>query len=123
MEFSRFDDFYLVEGKKYKLNNPIVWEVGKKNSGYKIYLPKNYTFDVSVPFFLEWLVSPHDRRLLLAAAVHDELTIQGYDIAFSSAEFRRASVARGYNRAGAWVLFLATFFFLTFREYFKPTCF
>jgi len=110
MSFSTFDSFSFVEGthKTYLLNKELSWEIGKKGSGLKIDFRTGTEFDISVPVLLECLQSPHDRRLLLAALVHDELLKLGFDNAFASSEFRRAAIARGKSKIYSWVLFTLT---------------
>jgi hypothetical protein len=110
MSFSTFDNFKFVEGadKTYELTEDLVWEIGKKGSGLYLYLNKGTQFDITVPKGLQWLQSPHDRILLLAALVHDELLERGFDNAFASSEFRRAAIARGKNSVYAWLLFFLT---------------
>jgi len=122
IEFSKFTAFSPlsgVEGADYQLDEPLTWEIGRKGSGFKLELEKGYKFNLSVPWFLSWLLSPHNKKVLLAAAVHDKLTELDYDIAFSSAEFRRAAIARGYNPVGAWALFIGTFVYLQLKQIIK----
>lgn len=109
-EFTHFEDFEHVEGTKktYILNSKLCWEVGKLGSGWELHIKAGTEFDISVPPGLEWAQSPHDRRVLLAAAVHDELLIKGHDVGFASAEFRRALMSRGVSIFGAWILFIST---------------
>jgi hypothetical protein len=108
--FTDFEAFSRLPGTRtlYSLDGPLTWEVGKRGSGWTLNIPAGTTFDISVPRFLEWAQSPHDRRVLLAAAVHDELMRQGCDRPFASGEFRRACMARGVPCAFAWALYFAT---------------
>lgn len=106
--FSQFDNFRSAGGTRYRLASAVEWEIGRKGSGWVLQLPGGYTFDISVPRGLRWLLSPHNRRVLLAAAVHDRLLEEGHDPSFASAEFRRAAMARGVGRVFAWGLFAAT---------------
>lgn len=92
---------------EYVLLRPLVWAIGQKASPWVLTVPENETFDLSVPRGLRWLISPHDRQLLPAAAVHDELLKRGFDRPFAAAEFRRACRARGVGPWRAWMLFLA----------------
>lgn len=71
-------------------------------------IEKGTRFDISVPRSLEWLLDPHNRDILLAALVHDELLKRGHDVAFASSEFRRAAIARGASKTFAWTLFTTT---------------
>lgn len=109
-KFSAFDDFApVVDGSTvYVMGSSTRWEIGRKGSGYFLELNAGRTFDISVPRVLRWLQSPHDRRVLLAARVHDELLEEGFDQAFASSEFRRALRARGISAQYAWGLFFAT---------------
>lgn len=118
--FSKFDKFSLVEGTKYIIDEDLYWDIGIKNSGWKLLLPKGFQFDMSVPSYLHWALDPHDRKILMAAAVHDKLLIDGHDAAFASSEFRRACIARGVGNDFAWALFLVTFFW-TFKYKNKTT--
>jgi len=34
-------------------------------------VPVGFEFDVSVPWYLRWLIDPHDDRFLEAASLHD----------------------------------------------------
>jgi len=63
------------------------------------------------------LLSPHNRAVLMAARVHDELLEEGFDQAFASSEFRRALRARGLSSLYAWLLFFATLFATAFKKY------
>lgn len=118
-KFSDFTEFSAISAFDYQLDKKLTWEVGRKGSGFKLEIEKGYRFNLSVPWFLSWILSRHDKRVLLAAAVHDKLTDLNYDIAFSSSEFRRAAIARGYWNVGAWGLFIATFVFLQVMKLIK----
>ena len=110
--FSEFKSFSKVrnERTKYILDEDLEWDIGVKNSGWKLVISKGTKFDISVPRYLEWFLNPHDEKILLAAVVHDELLILGHDAAFASSEFRRAAIVRGVKTSRAWMLFLTTFF-------------
>lgn len=110
ISFTRFEDFKRVPGQRklYETGAPLVWEIGAKGSAWHLNIKPGTTFDISVPRWMEWALSPHDRRILLAALVHDELLRQGHDVAFASSEFRRAAIARGASKWLAWTLFITT---------------
>jgi|GEM_PF-637064 len=97
-------DFVVVE--------KVIWEIGREGSGLELVIPQGQIFDVSVPRALEWLVDPRDRDIAAAAAVHDQLVAEDFDIAFASAEFRRALRARGKSRVFAFSLYAATLVWL-----------
>ena len=46
--------------------------------------------------------------MLPAAALHDYLLEEGFDITFAAGEFRRACIARGVSKSKAWLAFFAT---------------
>ena len=109
-KFTSFESFEPVPDtyKKYRLLEDLTWEVGAKGSGWELNLPKGFEFDISVPRLFEWFLSPHDREVLLAAAVHDELLNRGHDLFFASGEFRRAAIARGKHWIFARILYQTT---------------
>lgn len=112
--FTEFEAFERIRrslgfSKTYRLTAPLSWEIGCKGSGWLLTVPSGRDFDISVPGWLEWALSPYDRRVLPAAAIHDELINLGHDAAFASAEFRRAVIARGVRPWFGWLLFVAVF--------------
>ena len=113
--FSQFEAFEKREGIIYELKADLVWNIGKKESGWSLTIPKGREFDISVPRWLRWILSPDDRCVLPAAAIHDELLNQGHDVAFASSEFRRAVLARGGGMIWAWMLFWATLVWTAWR--------
>ena len=87
-----FDGYeYTGAGDRYVLTAPLVWEVGRRGSGWMYVVPAGFAFDLSVPRLLTWLVSRHYRAWLLPAALHDHLLAQGFDYAFAGGEWRRAA--------------------------------
>lgn len=112
--FSRFESFVFlhpdisgVAPGTYVLQRHLGWDIGQKDSPWFLLMVAGNRFDLSVPRWLHWLISPHDRQLLPAAAVHDELLRKGFDRPFAAAEFRRAARARGVGHWKAWALFFA----------------
>ena len=118
VSFSQFDDFTPVApgSRTYVQRSPTSWDVGRKNSGYVLELKAGRPFDISTPRLLRWVQSPHDRRVLMAARVHDELLEEGFDQAFAASEFRRALKARGISTQYAWVLFFVTLLATAFKN-------
>lgn len=90
---TRFDDYVPCGGIRYRLGRTLRWEIGKEGSGWLLVVPQGFVFDSSVPRFLRWLISPHHRPWLLAAAVHDRLLLEGHDWAFAAGEWYRAARA------------------------------
>lgn len=119
--FSSFGQFEHVPGthKTYVLTHALYWHIGCKGSDWLLTIEAGTDFDISVLRFLEWLQSPHDRRVLPAAAIHDELLKRGHDVAFASAEFRRALLARGCSPPRAWALFTATLIWTASGRFFR----
>ena len=116
--FTRFKAFarVAVGGTTYRLWAPLQWDIGKKGSGWRLTVPEDRLFDLSVPRGLHWLLSPHNRAWLPAAAVHDELLRLGFDRAFAAAEFRRAVAARAPNDWRGWPAFVAVLNWTMLRE-------
>lgn len=104
--FTRFDGFEFVGGIEYRLKNPLVWEIGARGSGWLLFIPAGFVFESSVPRLLRWIVDPHDRRFLAAAAVHDHLLETGYRKAFAAGEWHDAAKAMN---APTWLRIPALF--------------
>ena len=113
--FTEFTDYDRVAGtrKLYQLNDDLPWNVGKEDGLGPVQIKEGTKFDISVPRWLEWAQSPHDKQVLLASAVHDYFLNNGYDIPFAAGEFRRACRALGCGRLKAWRLFYAVLFYTT----------
>lgn len=109
-QWSQTDAFELVSGTSnlYRTTTKICYDIGKKNSGLVLTIQKGTEFDISVPWILEWFLSPHDMRFLPAALPHDHLLKHGFDPIFASAEMHRAAVARKYPVWKSWIIFVAT---------------
>ena len=107
----KFTDFSRVSahGTDYVMDEDFCWEIGKVGSGWWLIISAGTVFQISVPGWMRWALSPHDKRVLLAAAIHDELLKQDMDVAFASSEFRRAAKALGADGCFAWALFFSTF--------------
>jgi hypothetical protein len=119
--FTKFTAYERVSNtrKLYVLTEDLKWDIGKKGSDYPLVIPKGTTFDISVPRILEFIQSSHDKKVLLGAAVHDELLKRKFDIPFASSEFRRSCIARGTNSAKAWMLFYTTLGYTAINRYIK----
>ena len=103
-DFSEFNGFELLVGIDYQLTSPLVWEVGRKGSGLTVTVPDGYVFESSVPWYARWILSPHDRRFLSAAAVHDWLLENGHPKAFAASQWHDCVAAMGVAR---WFRLLA----------------
>ena len=98
-----YDDFVHVEGINYKTGSDLVWHIGKKDSDWPLVIPKGTTFNSTVPLPFWWIVSPHHRAWLLAAAVHDEL-LKNFDKAFAAGEWFRAARAMAKTDTKSWLV-------------------
>ena len=67
-------------------------------------MPAGFAFDISAPRCLQWIVSPLDRRYLLAAAVHDWLLQDGWKRNRAAIEFYHGLLAMGVKRWWAVVM-------------------
>lgn len=117
-KFTKSAEFEYVPGTKktYRLTRDLTWEVGREGSSWVMTVPVGTLFDISVPRFAEWFLSPHDKRVLPAAALHDEFLIQRFDTGFASSEFRRAAIARDYPEWRGWIVFVATLIWTTIGQ-------
>jgi hypothetical protein len=100
-----------VAGARYALTNELIWDVGMKGSGLTYSISAGYEFDVSIPKILQRVFSPHDRRFLKAAALHDHMLEAGWSRAESAAVFHEALKADGVPRWRRMVMFLAVAFY------------
>lgn len=104
-DFTEFDSFerigrwewWLGRQPKYELTKDLHWELHFKDSGKWLHIDAGTQFDISVPWYFWWFLSPNNRRYLLAAVVHDEILIRGFDPAFAAFEFMKAMRARAHN--------------------------
>lgn len=95
-----------VGGIDYRVEKPLMWEVGTKGSGLIVTVPKGTVFDVSIPVGLRWLFDPHNPHYLKAAALHDELLRRGWARTTAGAEFHEALKADGvalWRRLSMWL--------------------
>lgn len=91
----------------YCTTKALSWEVGKKGSGLWLTVPSPYSFDVSVPRALWWMFSPHDKRYLKAAALHDYALDQGWASVAAASLFSQALMASGVGRIERYVMTLS----------------
>lgn len=79
-----------LDGRKYITVRPLSWELGRKESGYIVTVPRDYVFDVSIPWFARWIFDPHDPAYLKAAALHDCLLDRQWERVSAAAVFHNA---------------------------------
>ena len=100
-------------GIEYLTTKPVPWEIGASGSGLVYTVPESEIFDVSIPWFLRWLLDPHNPKYLKAACIHDHMLLSGWDRPTSGAAFHSALRAAG---VGSFVRF-AMFFSVTLRKW------
>lgn len=82
--------WYGKIGDRYQTTTPIIWEIGRVGSGERLTVPQGFPFDVSIPWYLQWLFDPHDLRFLKAACLHDYGLHDGWDRRTIGAIFHEA---------------------------------
>lgn len=103
--------FERLDGTRYRVVIPIRWEMGRVDSGWWFDVPTGFEFDVSIPKPLWWIFSPHDRRFLKAAALHDELLRSGVDRVTAAGAFNEALKADGVSSARRLAMTAAVAFY------------
>jgi len=103
--------FERLDGVSYRVLVPIRWEMGRLESGWWFEVAAGVTFDVSIPRALWWIFSPHDRRFLKAAALHDELLRSGVDRVTAAGAFNEALKADGVSSARRLAMTAAVAFY------------
>lgn len=103
-----------IDGATYAVRGaPLVWHVGREGRGEPIVIPPDFTFDLSVPWWLRWAASPHDTRYLGAACLHDWCLLDNWQVGQAAGVFNDALVADGVGRLRAGVMALAVMLFAT----------
>ena len=88
-----------TEGVRFVTVKGLGWEIGRKGSGLWIRVPVGFPFDVSIPRWMWFALSPTDPRFLKAACLHDyALYALGWDRVSSAAAFSEALRASGVGR-------------------------
>lgn len=106
----RKEGWAIDHGDHFVTRYPLAWDIGRKG-GPRVTVPAGFRFDVSIPRWLWWAASPRDRRYLGAAAVHDWLLADGWDVWTSGAQFRAALEADGVPFLRRLLMTLATIAF------------
>jgi hypothetical protein len=105
--YTQSDAVIPIDGIRYALTNPLPWDIGKKGSGLTYVVEAGYIFDVSIPKVLSWAFSPHDRRFMKAAALHDHMLVAGWSRVESGAVFHEALKADSVPAHKRMAMFLA----------------
>lgn len=88
-------EWYRPHGAGYITTAPILWDIGKKGSGWVLCIPAGFEFESSVPRALWWLFSPDDPDFLKSACIHDWLLENGFCRAMADAEWLDAARSVG----------------------------
>ena len=99
----------LGNTSRYFITEPIVWDVGFKGNKNKETVPKNYTFDVSIPWFARLVFDRHNRKYFKAAALHDYLLEIGYDRISAAGAFNHGLKAEKVNLLTRFIMTAAVF--------------
>lgn len=102
-----------VGGIDYQATKELTFDVGRKGSGWRVTVPVGFYFQVSVPWYLRWLVNPHNEAYHKAAALHDVMLEEGNDRKTSGAVFY--DVLR-FDGAGYYEAHILWFIVSVFRE-------
>ena len=98
-------------GIRYRLDAPLLWELGEVGSGDFITVPQGFVFDVSIPWWVRRAFDPHDLRYRKAAALHDHLLSKpNYSRAMAAAVFYDALKADGASAFRRAVMTMAVIF-------------
>lgn len=95
--FTEIRDWAVRQGSSYITTKQVAWEIGRKGSGLWLRVPAGFVFNMSIPYPLRWLWSPHDPRYLKAAALHDFALADGWDRVSAAAAFSEALKASGVS--------------------------
>lgn len=94
--------------RRWRSMEPVVWHIGRSQSGRVIVIPSGREFESSVPRWAQWFISQDDPRFLLAALVHDVMLEDGiYGPPQAAAEWYDGALAGGAPRWRAAVAFVA----------------
>ena len=104
----------IGDSNKYRLIKGIAWSLSPTNHGVCIKIESGFEFDISVPFIFRWLVSPHDPKILMPAALHDKMIQQDMNRITCSTEFARAARYKGCSKLMCSILFLSTLVYSVF---------
>lgn len=94
-------------GDKYFTTEPMTWNIGKKDSEWKMTIPANFEFENSVPRLAYFFINPDDPYFLKAACIHDYLIETGFKRVFADAiwlDVTRAENAPIWKRELAYYL-------------------
>lgn len=89
----------------YVTTRPLIWWIGKKESGWLLIVPAGREFESSVPRGLRWLFSPDDPFFLKSACIHDTLLEEGYRVAFADSQWFEAALSENAPPLRTWLAY------------------
>lgn len=109
--YTNFEDMYrihMVDGHvKIILLSDLEWRIGHI-TGPLYVVPNGFQFDVSIPWFFQWLFDPRDLNYAKGAALHDHMIhVSNWSRITAGAEFHNALKSSGVSRWKRLVMFLA----------------
>lgn len=90
----------------YVVTKSFVHDTGLEG-GDKVLINEGFVFNCSIPWFLRWLLNPHNPRYLRASAVHDKLLMLGMNRRRAGAEFEAALREDGVHGFELFAMWLA----------------
>jgi hypothetical protein len=101
-----------IEGTHdYILEKKIFWDVGFKGNKNKEIVPAGFIFNVSIPWYLQWLFDRHNPQYFIASALHDYLLKIGYDRVSAAGAFNYGLLARKVPYATRFIMTLGVALF------------
>ena len=95
-------------GGMWELENPLLWELGKKGSGLLVEVPRGFKTDLaSIPWYGRAIFKTADATFAKASILHDFLLESGWSPITAGAEFANALIADGVARWRATIMGLA----------------
>lgn len=96
-------DFVKGGSRGYIVARAFRWSIDKADSGWVFTIPEGKEFEISVPWFARWYISPDDPAFLKDAAVHDTLLDNGYSAAFSDSQWFEVAMSEHAPGLKTWV--------------------
>ena len=122
--FSRLEDWYepipkkhtgirsWFEMQRYRVISTLHWELIRPGSDIWISVPVGYEFDVSIPKYMWWLMSPSNPRFHKAACMHDYLLeVKQLDRVAACVAFSEALRASGVWKPKRLIMVLSVIIF------------
>lgn len=96
------------DGAFWRLEQILVWEIGKKGSNLKVIIPVGFNSDLAtIPWFARWLFKTSNAKYAKAAILHDYMLLNEFSPITAAAEFAQALKADGVSNWRAIIMGLA----------------